>query len=310
MPTYTKPPLTYEQQLGLLRDRGLRVDRPREARQVLRTVGYSRLTTYWLPLFEPGRVGERFRAGATFSDAYARYQLDSRLRRIVLYCTDHIEVALRARVAYEASHFYGTGHWLLRPEAYRDYGKALQTVSAVLDSFGQSRDGFAREYREVYAEQSPVPPAWLALEVLTFDRLARLFINLREGAIRRAVADDFDLPDQVLLSWLRSLQSLRNIAAHHGRLWNRALLKEPRWPNRFEHARYAWVAQWQREGESVKFYAGLCCMAWLIDEINPRNTLRGRLDEAIAAIDGPLRRALQAEMGFPDDWRVQPLWSK
>ena len=56
---YTKPALSFDQQLDLLRQRGLSVADNARALHWLRQISYYRLSAYCLPFKE----GERFRAG-------------------------------------------------------------------------------------------------------------------------------------------------------------------------------------------------------------------------------------------------------
>ena len=307
MPLYDKPPLTYLDQLALLRDRGLRIDRSREAEHVLRMVGYARLSSYWHPLLQ-STDPPRFRAGASFSEAYVRYQVDSELRRVTLYAVDHVEIALRARLAYEVSHDRGTGLWLVNPSLFNRFGNQLQLAARIIDSFSRSQDAFATEYVTKYSADAPVPPAWLAFEMLTIDNVVAILSNLKDRNLRNALSDDYDLDQDTFISWLKAIAQVRNFAAHHARLWNRALVKEPQWPKRFRE-RTDWVVPWADHGSKPGFYAVLCCMAWLLDRINPRNSFRARLNVALGLAQ-EVAPEVEREMGCPADWREQPLWRR
>lgn len=47
---------------------------------------------------------------------------------------------------------------------------------------------------------------------------------------RRAIAAAYGVDEQVLASWLRHLSLVRNICAHHSRLWNRDFTITPTLP--------------------------------------------------------------------------------
>jgi len=63
---FTKPALTYPQQLGKLRARGLVVADPAQAEHCLRYVGYYRLSAYGLSFQDCTQPGKPFRPGTTF----------------------------------------------------------------------------------------------------------------------------------------------------------------------------------------------------------------------------------------------------
>ena len=73
---YDKPALTFEEQLELLRQRGLEVADPERAIRWLRHVSYYRLSAYCLPFKE----GEAFRPGTDFDDVAGLYIFDRKLR--------------------------------------------------------------------------------------------------------------------------------------------------------------------------------------------------------------------------------------
>ena len=73
------------------------------------------------------------------------------------------------------------------------------------------------------------PDAWMILESATFGTLSKMYNNLKNQLPERAaIANDFGLYSaKELSSWLEAISVLRNIIAHHSRLWNRSLAKQP-----------------------------------------------------------------------------------
>ncbi|MEI7589790.1 MAG: Abi family protein [Deltaproteobacteria bacterium] len=67
MMEFTKPPLLFEQQIELLRSRGMDIGDKERARRYLSHINYYRLRAYWLPFEEKETNGEhKFRAGTTW----------------------------------------------------------------------------------------------------------------------------------------------------------------------------------------------------------------------------------------------------
>lgn len=67
-----------------------------------------------------------------------------------------------------------------------------------------------------------LPPVWTVLEAMTIGQLSRLFSDLHLDH-RKTVAAKFGYDESVLVTWLKSLTILRNVCAHHGRLWNASI---------------------------------------------------------------------------------------
>jgi len=70
--SFQKPALTYEQQIELLKSRGLTILDEAFAKHCLAHFNYYRLSAYRRPFTEPGNY-DRFRAGVTFDDLWALY---------------------------------------------------------------------------------------------------------------------------------------------------------------------------------------------------------------------------------------------
>jgi abortive infection bacteriophage resistance protein len=73
----------------------------------------------------------------------------------------------------------------------------------------------------------------MALETLTMGKLTRLYKALKNDTEKMQIASDFNLPSSILTSWIIYLTNVRNICAHHARLWNkRVTADQPLIPSR------------------------------------------------------------------------------
>lgn len=164
----------------------------------------------------------------------------------------------------------------------------------------RSKEDFIQEHFAKYASPD-VPPAWKALEVVTFGTLSKLYFNLNDNEIKKVIASEFHLPHRKFLdSWIKSMAVLRNIIAHHARLWNRNFPSIPLLPHRLP---YSWV---ETSGlMTQKLYPQLCVLAYLENAIHPLNTFVGDLKRLLCRYPNVDVSA----MGFPPDWENQPLWT-
>ena len=82
---YTKPPFSIEQQIELLRSRGLLIPDGDRVARYLSHISYYRLRGYWIPFEQPGTGPKHcFRQGTTFDQVLDLYIFDRKFRLLVL----------------------------------------------------------------------------------------------------------------------------------------------------------------------------------------------------------------------------------
>jgi abortive infection bacteriophage resistance protein len=295
---YRKPPLTLEAQADLLIGRGMSGDRDLMIER-LSTVSYYRLSGYSFPFRNPD--SETFRPGTTFEAVWRRYTFDRNLRLLVLDAIERIEVAARALLAHHHSLVHG-------PFAYAEDGTSLSFDSSderekFLEHLRQekerSREQFVRHFNVRYGD--PYLPVWMATEIMSFGTMLT-FYRAARPTVKARVAEPFSVPELVFTSWLLTLNTVRNICAHHGRLWNRELGVKPKIPRREMHP--AWHAPYKIPNNRVFGVLTLC--RYCLDCISPRSGWAGRFDTLLDEYaDVPL-----AAMGMPANWKVHAIWNE
>ncbi len=85
-------------------------------------------------------------------------------------------------------------------------------------------------FENKYGDSHSLPPIWIAVEIMSFGDIVRIFRSY-DSNLTREFSAEIGIPDRVLESWLLSLNYIRNICAHHSRLWNRELSIKPLLPN-------------------------------------------------------------------------------
>lgn len=122
MERYTKPPLTYQQQVELLKSRGLQFADEARAKRHLANISYYRMSAYMLPFKEANQEGEildSFKKGITWDHVYNLYVFDRKLRLLVFDAIERLEVAIRTQIIYQLSHKYGS-HWQDRQDIFNE----------------------------------------------------------------------------------------------------------------------------------------------------------------------------------------------
>ena len=222
---YAKPHATAVERVAHLRDRGLAIPRPSVAARKIEEIGHERLRIYFLARRDLSRPDKPFRPGTTYKNILRLYECDEKLRDRCFAGVGRFELALRNRISEALSVRFGS-HPYFEAAAFADAACHASALQRLLQVFAQSRDERARHYRRTYSDP-PLPPIWTMKEFLTFGTSARLYAALSKP-IREEIAKDFGVPAlPVFESWVPGFVDLRNICAHHDRLFNRRFQKQP-----------------------------------------------------------------------------------
>ena len=120
---------------------------------------------------------------------------------------------------------------------------------------------------------------------------------------RAAIANDFGLYSaKELSSWLEAISVLRNIIAHHSRLWNRSLAKQVTNPKAH---RDKWLRNPLTDNQKKKLYGVITAMIYLCNAVFPENQIK----EKLLALIGSNTNIPYYKYGFTGDWRKEPIYS-
>lgn len=278
------------------------------AKQWLETVGYYRLSAYWLP-FELPPEGElvrskTFKPKATFMAVTDLYVFDRRMRVLVLEAIERVEVHVRSRWTYHMSHAHGTHAHLEHRQFSSGLNHAEQLVR-LARTVDKSEETFIKHFKKKYTEPHS-PPLWQATELMTLGELSKWFQATKDNSVKSGVGYDLGLPTiEIVESVLQVLSYVRNICAHHGRLWNRETVKRVPKIRRFESDLALVKDSQNRDVCENKLYNVLVILLHLIDRQATDSTFRERLRALIEERSENERRS----MGFPYDWQKRPIWS-
>jgi abortive infection bacteriophage resistance protein len=298
---YSKPALTWQQQIKHLRANGMRMEDEAKAEYWLRHVSYYRLSAYWLYFENPkGQDCTRFRTGTTFDRVTALYDFDRILRRLIMRGTEHVEVALRGSWAYHLG-LLDNGHSYLNAGLYSNRHKFHENLAKLTAETGRSHETYIKHYRETY-DLPALPPAWMVAEMMSFGQLSRWYSSLADRSLRNRIADPLGLPETVLVPLIRHVTDIRNICAHHGRLWNRGFLISPKIAHKPEPLRDT-LDQTATQAPA-KLYNGICLIGHIVNTVAPESTW---LADIAAHAETHPENDLKS-MGFPHDWRQRPMW--
>ncbi len=292
---YSKPPLSYQQQLDQLKTRGLIIDNEPKALHLLENISYYRLSGYWFPLLSDKKL-HIFKTDAHFKDAFNLYCFDRELRQLVLSEIEKIEVAIRAKMSYVLCHTYGA-FWFQDQTIFANPVKHANSLTKIGEEFHRSDEEFIGAFQQKYL--NPIPPSWMTLEISSFGTLSLLYKNLKPSKSKREIANYFGLADSVFETWMHSIVYIRNVCAHHTRLWNRAMSIQPQIPR---SPRKTWIANTNVANNRTYFL--LSMIVYLLQTINPNHRFVSKFKELLNKYPNVDTKAL----GFPVGWENEALW--
>ena len=215
---FSKPALSLGQQLKLLSDRGLIIDNSCRAKRYLKHVGYYRLSAYMIHFYQ-NSLSHQFKNDTTFDNVLNLYIFDRKLRLLLLEAIERIEISFRSEIINAFAEKLDP-HSYLDPANFDTRYDHPWLARKVDDGMQKSKEVFIEHYKKKYSTPKQ-PPVWMGLHLLTFKELVVLYKYIKNKIVKKTVAKSYGLKDPVLTSWVRSLSDLRNLCAHHSRVWNR-----------------------------------------------------------------------------------------
>lgn len=295
---YTKPALFIADQINLLKSRDLIIPDTSRAEKYLSNISYYRLSGYLYPFRD--LATDKFVRNVTFDEIIDLYLFDRELRLLIFDAIETIEVSFRTQMIYQPSMKSG-GFWFEDAANFENAARHTEHLRKLDDEVERSKsevylDHFFRKYDE---EQTP--PAWMTFEVLSLGLLSKFYQNMRRSLPeKKAIARHFGISQPaVFQSWIRSTTYVRNICAHHSRLWNRVLTNKPIIPHT---PPTVWISDAAPNNEKIYYF--LCCLTQMLRSINPQTLFIARLKKLLAEHPNVSKSA----MGFPEDWGNEQFW--
>ena len=313
MTNLVKPFKTFDEQIALLRDeRGMTVD-SELATQWLGSVNYYRISGY--SYVYRSADSDKFLAGTTFAEVVRLYEFDRKLRMLLHDAVERLEIAVRSRI----SHHLGS----IDPLAHQDKDKFRPTFKhADWHSLVQKRIARAKAHSRFvqhhFENREGQIPIWALVEILDFADVSKLYAGMLsedQRIVARHLGFEYKRTqlskrakkaagtNHPLAGWLHNLSVLRNVVAHHGRVWNRKFVPVATAP-----AQTIPGLESLPDGQNEQLYGLLCVAAHLLRTVSPGMPWASHVRNLIEDEFESLPRRSVAEMGFPASWKSQTLW--
>ena len=315
-----KPFKSVDDQIAILQDRGMEICDDEFARRALREIGYYRLSGYSYPYravqAETGLLSDNFIEGTTIEKVVKLYRFDQELRAVTGLQLAKIEIVLRVMISHELGrvdpYIHLSPHKLGKKAWDKVNVRPTEQYSEWLDKYSlsvvRSNEDSVIHYKKKY---DAILPVWVAVHVLDWGGL-RLLYGFARDEQRIAVANQLNISESQFSSWLLCLNDVRNVCAHHGRLYSRTFPKSPMLTGEDHELGFLrrFVLDDAKEGnrkeKKGKCFAQFTIIQYLLSKMN----LEGINDLPHLLHKFPEVSPVSVkDLGVPENWEELPLWN-
>ncbi len=223
-----KIPATIDEQLAKLKERGCIVNDEAAARETLKYINYFRLSNY----FEPFSINKHeYAEGTSFEKIMRIYEMDRKLRSILLAALEEVEITLRAAVSnFHALKYGALGY--LNPSSFdrsHNHQSFVSRINHLIES--NSEREVVKHYNRQHDGKFPL---WVVMELFSFGTLAFFYKDMHGGDKKTIANEFFGCSPAEVDNWIFCLNELRNCCAHYSRLYGNHFPVMPRTPKDFE----------------------------------------------------------------------------
>ncbi len=313
---YNKPSLSIDEQIELLESRGLILNDISRTKRHLSSISYYRLSAYMIYFMEKDSLGskiDKFKPDTTWNKIIDLYRFDRKFRLLIFDAIERIEIGLRTQLIQQLSQKYGS-HWHTNPALFKIlvFDSRLKNEKHYRNIFNEINDHireqidsnksmeFIKHYINKYTEPD-TPPSWMSIEIMYFNHLSLICKALSNKKDLSDLSSYFSLPNEIFISWMHTINYIRNICAHHSRLWNITLQVNPA---KLKYSkRLKWISNTDFT-QTSKMYYSICLIMYFLQTINPNSKFKHhflKLCDEFPDVNIGF-------MGFPTNWKQEAIW--
>ncbi len=296
---------TIDEQVEILRDKGLVINGDKKTKEILLRENYFFISGY-RHLFMTKESGKKFLPGTTFEELYATFLFDRAIRNTFFKNILIVENNIKSIVSYQLSRKYGFKEKdYLNPQNFSQDGLQSRQVYDVLNKVKRQIRVNGRKHAATYhyIENYGYIPLWILVKVLSFGLMAE-FYDILKYEDKLEISKFYEISPDVLDIYLSLLSNFRNVCAHED------ILYDHRTQRSIPDCEYHEILNIPKDddgyiyGKNDLFSLVIMLKTMLrkddfnimIEEIKHEVNL---LDEAINVV--PLDTILN-RIGFPDNW--------
>jgi len=292
---FQKPPLTTTQLINQLKNKGLIIPSEDVLQLSLKTIGYYRLSAYFLAFKNQYQETKPFKKGVSFDDVLSLYTFDKKLRLLILDPIETLEISLRSSLTDVMSLKYGA-HWYLKSDLFIEHVNLEKFLNDIKSICRKRKEVFLKHYYKSY-DMPKYPPSWMILECLSFGACTQLLMNIKTLQDKKDICQIFGYHPTIIESWFSVISSLRNLCAHHARIWNRWFAFAPISPHEalIPAQKHTFCEQAHIISRLLKCISEEKAVDW---------------QEQLFDLLGGFPKVSKQKMGFISNWQKDLLWYK
>lgn len=293
---------TLDEQIQILKDKGMIIDDVSGAKEILLRENYFFLNGYRM-LFMKSETDKTFVVGTNFRELYGVFNFDRQMRNILFKNLLILENNLKSILSYHLSRTYGIKEQdYLNPNNFnKDIAKRKQVNDLIQKMKRQIRmNASGHTATSHYQNRYGYIPLWIAVKVLSFGIVGELFIILKPND-QQEIATIFGVKAEDLEVYLPILSNFRNLCAHE------EILFEHRCQRKIEDTVFHTHLEIPKvENEYIYGKDDLFCLIIILRQLLRKEDFHSMLKEIdyeIQKLDGKLESIsigkVLDKMGFP-----------
>jgi len=283
MEVLMKNPFTYEKQLAALKSKGLKVENDDKCLKFLRSVNYYWFSAYLLPFKQSDGTCAQ---GLTFEKVHSIFEFDRKLRALIFFVIEEIELSMRSQLAYYFAHKHGAYAYLDKNlyNAGHDHKKFKSTIKGAVHNHRNTP--VVMHHNAKYGGKFPI---WVIIDFFSLGNLSYFYADW-DIVDKKAFAKKlFGATYPFLDSWMKCITVLRNRCAHYSRLYFSMFTDAPKIPRRIKYRC------------TGRLFDQLIMLQLLyLDKQKWNDVLLLPLKELVAEYSGSVS---PEHLGFPDNWQ-------
>lgn len=297
---------TIDEQINILKDKGLIIKKEEQTKDILLRENYFFISGYRHLFTVPGSK-DKFREGTTFEELYSTFVFDRRIRNIFFKNILIVENNVKSIISYQLSKKYGFKEKdYLNTKNFTQDQLAARQVKDVLNKVRRQVRINGRKHSATmhYIDNYGYIPMWILVKVLSFGIVAEFYSILKHDD-KQNISNFYNLRPENLEKYLNILSNFRNVCAHEDVLYDHKTQRII--PNTMYHKEL----NIEKNEEDVYIYGknDLLGLLIILKQMLRKEEFNHLIDEMKYEVDRldyfintvPLESILN-RIGFPNNW--------
>ena len=296
---------TLEEQINILRDKGLIINDVDKAENLLLRENYFFINGY-RHIFIKSNKDKTFIKGTTFEELYAVFQFDRNFRNILFKNLLIVENNLKSIMSYRLSKRYGIKEKdYLKASNFSQDIKMVRQVNDVLNKIKRQIRINGRQHSATlhYLSNYGYVPLWILVKLLSFGMINELYSILKPDD-KLSIAEYYNLDVETLGTYIALLSNYRNLCAHEDIVYEHRTQKMIS-DTIYHHELNIPVMNDEYIYGKNDIFAVIIMLKYMLDEGNFTDMVN-EIEYELSLLDGRVDVIPQSKildrMGFPENW--------